>query len=107
VSFSKQEQEKLKSILRQTYRDKESLEVGGLRPEDFRDRLTEIGTIQPIPEFLAVFAQFVWRLAPVISLLILAFTGVLLALDLTSGYDVFQVLMNGREEPTLSQMLGI
>jgi len=107
MSFSKQEQEKLKSVLRQAYRDKENLEIGVLRQEDFRDRLRGIGTIQPIPQFLTMFAQFVWQLAPVISLLILALTGVLLALDLTSGYDVFQLLMNGKEEFTLSQTLGV
>jgi len=107
MSFSKEEQEKLKSVLRQAYRDKENLEIGVLRQEVFRDRLREIGTIQPTPRFLTTFAQFVWQLAPAISLLILALTGVLLALDLTSGYDVFQLLMNGKEEFTLSQTLGV
>lgn len=107
MSFSKLEQEKLKSILRQAYREKENLEMGDRWQDDLRDRLSGIGTIQPLPGFLTVFAQFVWQLAPVISLLILALTGVLLALDLTSGYDVFQLLLNGREESTLSQMLGI
>ena len=107
MSFSKQEQEKLKGILKQAYQEKENLEVGDLWQDDLRDRLRGIGGIQPDPRFLTVFAQFVWQLAPVISLLILALTGVLLALDLTSGFDVFQLLMNGKEELTLSQMLGV
>jgi hypothetical protein len=107
MSFSKQEQEKLKGILKQAYQEKENLEIGELWRDDLRERLRGIGSIQPIPQFLTMFAQFVWQLAPVISLLILALTGVLLALDLTSGYDVFQLLLNGKEEFTLSQMLGV
>jgi len=107
MSFSKHEQEKLKSILKEAYRDKENAEIGTLRQEELMHRLRGIGARQPMPRFLTMFAQFVWQLAPVISLLILALTGVLLALDLTSGYDVFQLLMNGREEFTLSEMLGV
>ena len=107
MSFSKPEQEKLKSLLRKAYQARENLELGELWPADLRDRLRGIGIQQPIPRFLPVFAQFVWRLAPVISLLIVALTGILLALDWTSGYDAFQLLMNGREEFTLSPMLGV
>lgn len=107
MRLSKQEQEGLKGILKQAYQEKENLEIDDRWQDDLRHRLRGIGTIQPIPRFLTLFAQFLWQLAPVISLLILALTGVLLALDLTSGYDVFQLLMNGREEITLSQMLGV
>jgi len=106
MSFSKQEQEKLKSILRQAYQEKENLEIGDLRQDDLRHRLREFGAIQSAPRFLTMFEQIVWQLAPVISLLILALTGVLLVLDLAPGYDVFQLLMNGKEEITLSQMVG-
>ena len=107
MSFSKQEQEKLKGILKQAYREKENVEVGDLWRDDLRDRLRGISTLQPTPQFLTMFSQFVWRLAPVITLLILALTGVLLTLDLTSGYDVFQLLLNGKEEFILSQMIGV
>jgi len=107
MSFSKQEQEKLKGILKQAYREKENVEIGDQWRDDLRERLRGINTTQPVPQFLTMFAQFVWRLAPVITLLILALTGVLLALDLTSGYDVFQLLLNGKEEFILSQMIGV
>ena len=107
MSFSKPEQEKLKGILKQAYRERENLEISDLWRGDLRDRLREISTLQPAPQFLTMFSQFVWRLAPVITLLILALTGVLLTLDLTSGYDVFQLLLNGKEEFILSQMIGI
>jgi hypothetical protein len=106
MSFSKEEQEKLKGILRQAYRGKENLEMGDLWPDSLMHRIREFATIQSAPRFLTMFEQIVWQLAPVISLLILALTGVLLVLDLAPGSDVFQLLMNGKEEITLSQMLG-
>ena len=39
MSFSKQEQEKLKGILRQAYQEKENLEIGDLWPDDLMHRL--------------------------------------------------------------------
>ncbi len=106
MSFSKEEHEKVKGILRQAYQEKENLEMGDLWPDDLLRRIGESGAIQSAPRFLTMFEQIVWQLVPVISLLILALTGVLLVLDLAPGYDVFQLLMNGKEEITLSQMLG-
>ena len=100
------EHEKLKRILTQAYQEKEKIEVGDLWPEGIMRRIREFGAIQPTPGFLEMFEPFVWRLAPVVSLLILGLIVVLLALDFTSGYDVFQLLMNGKEELTLAQMLG-
>lgn len=107
MSFSKQEQEKLKSTLRQAYQGKEKIEVGDLCPDDLMQRIWELGTIPSTPRFLTMFEQLVWRLAPVSSLLILALTGVLLAIDLASGSDVFQLLLNGKEEFPLGQMFGV
>jgi hypothetical protein len=107
MSFSKREQEKLKSILRQAYQEKEKRRIDELSQDDLMHRLRQSGTIQPNPQFLTVFEEFIWQLAPVTSLLILALTGILLVLDLASGYDVFHLLMNGTEEFTWSQMFGV
>lgn len=107
MKFSKQEQEKLKSILRQAYQEKEKPRIDELWQGDLMHRIWGLAKMQSPPRFLTVFEKFVWKLAPVISLLILALTGVLLVLDLASGYDVFQFLLNGKEEFSLSQMFGV
>ena len=107
MKFSKQEQEKLKSILRQAYQEKEKPRIDELWQDDLMHRILGLAKIQSTPRFLTMFEKFVWQLAPVISLLILALTGVLLVLDLASGYDVFQFLLNGKEEFSLSQMFGV
>jgi hypothetical protein len=69
-------------------------------------RIRKLGAIQPTPTFPEMFEPFVWRLAPVVSLLIVGLIVVLLAIDFTPGHDVFQLLMNGREELTLAQLFG-
>ena len=107
MKFSKQEQGKLRSILRQAYQEKEKPIIDELWKDDLMHRILGLAKIQSTPRFLTMFEKFVWQLAPVISLLILALTGVFLALDLVSGYDVFHFLLNGKEEFGLPQMFGI
>jgi hypothetical protein len=107
MNFSRTEQEKLKGILRQAYQEKEKPRIDELWQDDLMHRILGLAKIQSASRFLTMFEKFVWQLAPIIFLLILALAGVLLLLDLTSGYDVFQFLLNGREEFTLSQMFGV
>jgi hypothetical protein len=107
MSFSKQEREKIKSVLREAYQEKENLEIGELREYDLMHGIWDFVTMPSTPRFLTVFEQFVWQLVPLTSLLILILTGLLLLLDWASGYDVFQLLTNGKEEFSLSQMLGV
>jgi hypothetical protein len=102
--MSPQREEMLKGILRQVYQEKEKIEVADVAPEDIMRRIRRLGTLQPSPSFLEMFQSFVWRLAPIVCLLILVLTAVSLAVDFASGHDVFQVLMNGREELTLAQL---
>jgi len=107
MKFSKQERGKLKSILRQAYQEKEKPRIDELWQDDLMHRILGLARIQSSPRFLTVFEKFVWQLAPAIFLLILGLTGVLLVLDLASGYDIFQFLLNGKEEFSLSQMFGV
>ena len=102
--MSPRREETLKGILRQVYQEKEKIDGAGVVPEDIMERIRKLGTLQPVPSFLEMLESFVWRLAPIVCLLILLLTAVSLAVDFTSSHDVFQVLMNGREELTLVQL---
>ena len=104
VEHEPAKEEKLKGILRQAYQEKEKIEVADVAPEDIMRRIRKLGTLQPAPRFLEMFGSFVWRLAPIICLLIFVLTAVSLAVDFVPSHDVFQVLMNGREELTLVQL---
>lgn len=100
----KDEHEKLKGILRQAYWEKEKIEVADLWTEDLMCRIRELGEITPAPRFLEMFEPFVWRLVPVVCVLLFVLIGVFLTLDFTSGNDLFHIFMNGNEELTLVQV---
>ena len=102
--MSPQREEKLKGLLRQVYQEKEKIEVADVAPEDIMRRIRKLGALPPGPSFLEMFGSFVWRLAPIVCLLILVLTAVSLSVDFAPRHDVFQVLMNGREELTLIQL---
>jgi hypothetical protein len=104
---AKREQEKLNSILRQAYQEKEKLEVGEPSRDEILRRIRQLGVQVPSPRFLPLFEQLVWRLAPVTCLfifLLLALIAVIPLFDGSSGYDVFQQLSNEKEELTWVQM---
>ena len=103
MDSQKEENEKVRRILRQAHQGKESIEVD-LCPEDLMRRIREAGPVQAIPSFFDLFEPFVWRLAPVVCLLILSLIGVLSTLNFSGGDDLLQMFMDGKEEITLAQL---
>ncbi|MEE9120327.1 MAG: hypothetical protein V3U56_03450 [Syntrophobacteria bacterium] len=99
--------EVLEAILRKAYRQKENVEVGDQWQQEVMRRVRELGALQPTPSFPEMLEQLVWRLAPVTCLLILGLTVLFAVSDFTSGYEVFQFLMNGTEELTFAQFVGL
>ncbi|NIV92358.1 hypothetical protein GWN42_06025 [candidate division KSB1 bacterium] len=101
------EDEVLQAILEKTYRQKENIEVGDQWQQEVMNRVREFGALQPTPSFAEMLEQLVWRLVPVTCLLILGFTVLFAVSDFTSGYEVFQLLLNGTEELTFAQYVGL
>jgi hypothetical protein len=99
--------EVVKAILRKAYRQKENVEVGDQWQQDVMRRVRELGALQPTPSFPEMLEQLVWRLAPVTCLLILGLTVLFAVSDFTSGYEVFQLLINGTEEVTFALFAGL
>ena len=103
----KHEDETLRQVLRRAYQEREKVEVTDQWQEEVMRRISELGEIATSPRFLAMFEQLVWRLVPVICLLILGLTVLLSSFDFISGYDVIELLMNSTEEITLNQFFGL
>ena len=99
--------EVLQAILTKAYRQKENVEVGDQWQQGVMRRVGELGAIQPTPSFAEMLEQLVWRLAPVTFLLILGLTVLFAVADFTSGYEVFQLFMNGTEELTFALFAGL
>lgn len=107
MNSSEQKDERLLKILRQAYLEKEKLEAGNRWQDDVMQRIRKIRESEVAPSSPVVFGQFAWKLAPVTVLLILALTAFLVGSGLTSGYKVFEFVLDGTEELTLMQMFTI
>ena len=104
MNSTRSDNEKLRSILRQAYWKKEEIDVGDLSLESLMRCIRKASPIQVLPPFLEMFEPLLWKLAPGLCLFILVLTVLLLTLDFTSGHDLFQLFMNGKEETTLAQL---
>ena len=103
----KHEDEALRQVLRRAYQDREKVEVTDQWQEEVMRRVRNTGPIEATPSFLLMFERLVWRLAPVICLLILGLTLLLSSVNFAPGDDAVQLLMNGTEEPTLVQFFEL
>jgi hypothetical protein len=107
MNLTRQDDERLRRILRQAYLDKEKLEVGDQWRDDVMRRIRGIEQIRPEPGFLVLFSEFAWRFAPVISLLILALTIFLIGSALPSGYGALEFITDGIEELTFIDLFTV
>ncbi len=97
----------LKSILFQAYHEKDKPEAGEDLCLQVMTRVRKLGPLSSRPDFPILFERFVWRLAPVTGLLIIAGLAVLLKFDFTPDYNVFLSFVTDTGEIGLSQLLPI
>jgi hypothetical protein len=103
----KTEHEALQAILKKAYRQKENVAVGDQWQQEVMRRVRNLGALETTPGFPEMLEQLVWQLAPVTCLLIFGLTVLFAVSDFTSGYEVFQLLMNGAEELTFAHFVGL
>jgi hypothetical protein len=104
MNSSKSKRERLKNLLTQAYQEKEKIEVGDSWRDALMRRIQEMGEDQPkLKPHPTPFAQFTWRLAPLVGLLILVLSFLLIT-DLTSDDQVFLILLNGADDLTSVQI---
>ena len=107
MNSPKTEHEALQAILKRAYQQKENVEVGDQWQQEVMRSVRTLGALQPTPSFPEMLEHLVWRLAPVTCLLIVGLTVLFAVSDFTSGYEVFQLLMNGTEELTFALFAGL
>ena len=100
------QREKGEELLRRAYRARERMEVGAGWQKSLMARVREIGPLQPEARSLPTFEQFVWRLAPVISLLALVLIAVFIEIGITSWEDPIQLFVSAAEESMLAHLFG-
>jgi hypothetical protein len=107
MNSHKEKDERLQTILREAYLDRENREAGKQWQDGVMHRIRKMSVIDVAPTFPGVFGQFTWKLAPVTVLLVLAATAFLIGSGLTSGYEMFEFVLNGTEELTLMQIFAV
>jgi ABC-type uncharacterized transport system permease subunit len=97
----------LRKILRQTYHEKENLEVGEHWQLNAMRRIRNLGPLKSKLNYIMLFEQFLWRLTPATCFLVLILLALLLKFDFTPKYDVFTSFISDMEELSLVQLFGV
>ncbi len=107
MTFSKREQRVIRDIFKRSYNERKAVRVRDQWQANVMRRIRDQGPIAPGKSFFIGFEQYVWRLAPAACLVILVLATILFKMDVFPDETVFQVLMNGEEELTISQLVGV
>jgi hypothetical protein len=101
------ENESLKKAFRGAYAAKEKEETGDGWQSAVMKRVRRIGPLTPASNFLPAFEHFVWRLAPVSCLLVIALTLLLMNIDFGGSNDYLGTVTVDLEQPTLVEIFGL
>ena len=107
MTVSNNDQKVILKIFRKAYYKKETAPAGDKWQLDVMRRIRNLGPIQSRKSIWIPFEQFFWRLAPAVCLMIILLATVLYKMEVVPDTSVFQVLMNGEEELTISQLVGV
>jgi len=107
MTVSKNDPKVILKTFRKAYYKKETAPAGDKWPQDVMRRVRNLGPIRSRKSILIPFEQFFWRLAPAVCLMIILLATALYKMEVVPDTSVFQVLMNGEEELTISQLVGV
>lgn len=94
-------------IFRKAYYKKETAPAGDRWQLDVMRRIRNLGPIQSRKSIWIPSEQLFWRLAPAVCLMIILLATVLYKMEVVPETSVFQVLINGEEELTISLLVGV
>ncbi len=106
MTVSKNDLKVILKIFRKAYYKKETAPSGDKWQSDAMRRIRNLGPIQSRKSIWIPFEQFFWRLVPAVCLMIIFLATVLYKMEVVPDFSVFQGLMNGEGELTISLRLG-
>jgi hypothetical protein len=96
----------LKARFRDAYFAREREDIGDAWSNQTMKQIRRIGPLGPGSTFWPAFEHLVWRLAPVMCLLVIALTFFFLTADSDPGQDYMSMWTVDRESQTLSELFG-
>ena len=97
---------KIREALGTAYREKEQFATDDLWETRVMGHVRSLGAPVSPPRFSMLFGRFVWRLAPVACLLIIALTAGLVNLDYAPEYEITTAFMTDPIVSTVEQFWG-
>jgi hypothetical protein len=109
MKSSKMDDIKVKKALKAAYHAKENngSEKGGQFEAQIMRRIRALGPIYSRPDYLSLFEQFVWRLAPVTAVLIIILAAWAIQFDFASEFEITNIFMDDPIGFNLIQQLVI
>ena len=109
MKSSKMDDVQVKEALRAAYHAKENNgpEVGEQFEAQVMRRIRALGSIHSKPDYLSLFEQFVWRLAPVTVVLIVILAAWVIQFDFASEFEITNIFMDDPIGFNLIQQLVI
>ena len=101
------ENESLRKAFRDAYAAKEREETGDGWQSAVMKRVRRMGPLTPASNFLPAFEHFVWRLAPVSCLLVLALTFFFVNMEPDVDSDYLGTMAAEMEKPSLVELFGL
>lgn len=98
---------KLRDILTSVYRGREDVDVDDLWHERVMNHIRQIDIRNVREDFSSLFEWYIWRLVPLVCLLILVIVVSMLTLDLTPEYEMTKALINDPVDYIVGQFWGV
>jgi hypothetical protein len=102
----KEQMSRIREALGAAYRGRERFSTDDLWEARVMGHVRSLGTPASPPRFSALFGRFVWRLAPVACVLIIALTAGLVNLDYAPEYEITTAFMTDPIVSTVEQLWG-
>lgn len=99
--------DRLTEVFRRVHSEKEKAVVDDRWQTEVMRRIRNLDPVEHRTNFLTVFEEFIWRLAPVACVLIITVAIMLMLTDFTSESEIFNLFINNSDEISLGEILQL
>ncbi len=104
-SMKKEAHFKIRKVLTSAYHEKEKAQVGDLWQTRVMAHIKSLGPLYPATSYLEFFERFVWRLAPVVCVLLLILAAIFIRMDFISEYEMAKIFFEDPADISLFQQM--
>lgn len=101
--MKKEDHLKMRKVLTTAYREKEKALVGDLWQTRVMAHIKSLESFYPATSYLESFERFVWRLAPVVCVLLLILAAFFIHMDFISEYEMAKIFFDDPADTSLFQ----